>query len=328
MSTPRKLMTTDTRSAEKDQLAVDEDPTLLLPQRDRARQLWVGAFVLFGVLSILIALFMLTDPATFRGRYVVTTIVRDAGGLRNGDPVQVRGVNVGRVHGFEMTPNGVRIKLELEGEHPIPKDSRVDLKSSGLLGGMTAVIQPGRSSEPLSGGEELPGDSDTASLDVAGVGARADAVLARVQRLLNDRNLTAIDQTLGNVDRGAVQLNGVISSTSAMVAEQRNTLRELTATLTRSAAGLEAATGPELAATTRKLNAVATQMDSAVARLNASTGALSTILARVERGEGTLGKLTRDEQLYDSLVATVASLKSLSDDIRANPRKYINLEIF
>ena len=48
-------------------------------------------------------------------------------------------------------------------------------------------------------------------------------------------------ETLGNVDRGAVQLNGVISSTSAMVAEQRNQLRALTASLNRSAAGLEAA---------------------------------------------------------------------------------------
>ena len=42
----------------------------------------------------------------------VLTAVTDAGGLRRGDPVQMRGVNIGRVVGFDMAPNGVEIRLE------------------------------------------------------------------------------------------------------------------------------------------------------------------------------------------------------------------------
>ena len=50
-----------------------------------------------------------TDAATFRGRYIITTFVPNAGGIRRGDPVQMRGVNIGRVTDFQMVPDGVAV---------------------------------------------------------------------------------------------------------------------------------------------------------------------------------------------------------------------------
>ena len=94
--------------------------------------------------------------------------------------------------------------------------------------------------------------------------------------------------------------------------------------------GLEAASeaGPDIA------NAIA-RADSAMATLvatgeslEAATSSLSVILERVERGEGTLGRLSTDETLYVSLNDAAASLNSLLMDLQANPNKYINISIF
>ena len=101
------------------------------PARGHDRELIVGLFVIVGVLSVLGALFTFTDAALFRGRYIVTTIVPDAGGIRKGDPVQMRGVNIGRVKSFHISPEGVAIRLEVEGEYKIPSDSRVELEVGG-----------------------------------------------------------------------------------------------------------------------------------------------------------------------------------------------------
>ena len=111
----------------------DEELKAAVPRGQRNREFRVGIFVLVGAVSVLLALFLLTDPSTFRGRYVVSTLVEDAGGIRRGDPVQMRGVNIGRVMGFTMAPprGGVRIDLELEGDWSIPSDSRTRLVSSG-----------------------------------------------------------------------------------------------------------------------------------------------------------------------------------------------------
>jgi phospholipid/cholesterol/gamma-HCH transport system substrate-binding protein len=97
---------------------------------------------------VLITLFTLTDAATFRGRYVVTTVVPDAGGIRRGDPVQMRGVNIGRVQAFHISEAGVAVRFEIEGEYKIPKDSKVELKSFSLLSGLAAIVIPGSSTTP------------------------------------------------------------------------------------------------------------------------------------------------------------------------------------
>ena len=96
---------------------------VLPPSRARDRQLWVGVFVILGMAAILVAFFTLTDAALFRGRYKIQTIVKDAGGIRRGDPVQMRGVNIGRVTAFKIVPEGVAVTLELEGEYLVPTDS-------------------------------------------------------------------------------------------------------------------------------------------------------------------------------------------------------------
>ena len=86
--------------------------------------------------------------------------------------------------------------------------------------------------------------------------------------------------------------------------------------------------GPDIA------NAIA-RADSAMATLvatgeslDAATSSLSVILERVERGEGTLGRLSTDESLYVSLNDAAESLNSLLMDLQANPNKYINISIF
>jgi phospholipid/cholesterol/gamma-HCH transport system substrate-binding protein len=55
---------------------------------------------------------------------------------------------------------------------------------------------------------------------------------------------------------------------------------------------------------------------------------VQTISGRVERGDGSLGKLVNDPVLYDDAKASVAELKALIADIKKNPRKYIHLSIF
>src|SRR4051794_29855095 len=101
------------------------------PSRGRDQAIWVGFFLVVGIIAILAALFILTDAAFFRGRYIVSTTVPNAGGIRRGDPVQMRGVNIGRIQKFKISKDQVDIRLELEGEYDVPADSHVELKSAG-----------------------------------------------------------------------------------------------------------------------------------------------------------------------------------------------------
>jgi phospholipid/cholesterol/gamma-HCH transport system substrate-binding protein len=300
------------------------------PARGRDREVLVGLLVILGVGSVLLALFTLTDAALFRGRYIVTTVVADAGGIRRGDPVQMRGVNVGRVMQFRIVPEGVAVRLEIEGEYRIPQDSRVELRSSGLLGGMVANIVPGVETQTLRGGDVMPGvivegvfdQLDTLSASTAGA-------VERVQELLSV-------ETVENVRAGSGEVRRLVEELRGAVAEQRDDVRSLVRSLRRSAEGLERATaGPELENTLKRVDALAARLDSVVDSLDGSSRSLAAVLGRLERGEGSLGKLTSDDALYANASEAAASLakaanelSQLTADIRRQPRRYLKLSLF
>jgi phospholipid/cholesterol/gamma-HCH transport system substrate-binding protein len=304
---------------------------IVQPTRSPRREVQVGIFVLAGILAVLAALFILTDPGTFRDRMVVSTVVKDAGGIRLRDPVQLSGVNIGRVAELKLVEGGVRMYLEVEKKHPFSEDSRVRLTAKGLLGEMVADVLPGSSAKRAENGTELrsvdqdAGLSGTAS-DLAGtaktVGGKADTLLTRANLLLSQ-------ETIGSVHASTRELQSMLSALSALAADQRVQLSALSGSLRRSAAGVEsAATRPELARAIARTDSLTARLDAATTQLQAASRSLAVVTGRIERGEGTLGKLSRDDALYTNLNAAVANLNQLTTDIRANPRKYLSVSVF
>jgi phospholipid/cholesterol/gamma-HCH transport system substrate-binding protein len=300
------------------------------PPRGRHREVWVGLFVAFGMIASLVVLAVMTDPALFRGRYIVVTRVPDASGIRKGDPVQMHGVNIGRILAFKFLPEGVQMNLEIEGEYPIPKDSRVEIKASGLLGGMVADVIEGTSTESAKEGDSLPGSTGVGLFDkMDSLAGEADKVAKRVQGLLNDKMVL-------DVQGSAAGAHDSLESLQAILKEQRGELKALTASLKRSSEGLEkVATGPELERMTKRLDALTERLDGTMTTFDRSAKSLESILARVDKGEGTLGKLSTDEALYKNVSEATANLNKatielnkLLVDFQAHPRKYINLKIF
>ena len=55
---------------------------------------------------------------------------------------------------------------------------------------------------------------------------------------------------------------------------------------------------------------------------------LNTLMARIERGDGTLGKLMKDEELYANLNNASRELDLLLQDFRLNPKRYVNVSVF
>lgn len=295
----------------------------MAPMRQPRREVSVGLFVVIGVLAVLVALFALTDPGTFRGRYHVSTIVQSAGGIRKGDPVQLKGVNIGRIRDFTITRDGVRVSMELESEYPVPADSRISIVSGGLLQSMVAEVVPGDSPERVRDGAVLPStEAATLTQTAETLSAGADTVLNRAQDLLSRENISAVGAS-------TAQLQALLVALTGLAVEQRQQLNALTSSLTRSAQGLEGATTqPELARALARTDSMSLRLDAATASLQQASTSVASLVERIEGGEGTLGKLIQDDQLYQNLNAAVAGLNQLTTDIRQNPRRYINVSVF
>jgi len=302
----------------------DAELQTAIPRGQSRREFQVGIFVILGALSVLTALFLLTDPSTFRGRYLASTLVEDAGGIRKGDPIQMKGVNIGRVNSFTLVPEGVLITLELEGGWEVPSDSRTRLVSSGILGGRTVEVFPGSSTVPLRAGEQLRGETMPGLLDFPpDLGKNAEDVLERIQSLL-------AAPTVDDIQASAHELRSLLGHLSALAEAQGEEVARLTESLNRSAAGLEEASasgGDFASAVSRADSALATVQETSRSLLRASSS-LETILLRMEAGEGTLGQLSTDSTLYETLAAAAESVRALAEDVKANPGRYVKVEIF
>jgi len=274
----------DTENGRKS--ASEQEILAATPRSTGGKEAQVGVF-LVGLITFVLVLFWMTDPATFRGRYMLVTEVTNAGGVRSGDPIQMRGVNIGRVHGFEMVENSrVYITMEIEGEWDIPRGSETKMGEAGLFGGRVLEIEQGVGPDSYTDLDTIPGESAVGS----GLMSTVDDLSIQASEVLTSLNSMLSEEMAGSVQGSAEELRSLLSELSAMTRGQRGALSDLTTSLASAAEGLEAASeaGPDIA------NAIA-RADSAMATLvatgeslDAATSSLSVILERVERGEGTL----------------------------------------
>jgi len=74
--------------------------------------------------------------------------------------------------------------------------------------------------------------------------------------------------------------------------------------------------------------ASAARLDETTERMAQAVASLEQILSRIEHGQGTLGKLSRDDKLYRELLLATQNLNDLLRDVRKNPKRYLKIEIF
>jgi phospholipid/cholesterol/gamma-HCH transport system substrate-binding protein len=85
----------------------------------------------------------------------------------------------------------------------------------------------------------------------------------------------------------------------------------------------------------KRVDQLTARLDGTLVTLDRSSKSVESILGRIDRGEGTLGKLSTDETLYKNASEATANLTKATEelnkllaDFQAHPRKYINLKVF
>ena len=103
-----------------------------------------------------------------------------------------------------------------------------------------------------------------------------------------------------------VNLNAASRTAKSLTTDREAQLRQTLESFARSAEALERLT----------------------TRLDSLRGALQSVSGKIDRGEGSLGKLVNDPRLYDDAKASVTQLRALIEDIKKNPKKYLNISVF
>ena len=247
-------------------------------------------------------------------------------GLKKGQPVFLAGVQIGYVKDATLDPNGTVVaEMGIEEQYRVPVRSTATVVPVGIFGDQSIALTPeAPSTSYLPEGDTLPvgrGAPGTAELL-----ARMDTIGRTVQQitdafqvqLVQDGGIADLRKTLAASNQLVLQLNEV-------AAEQSRNLTATMSSLRRSVSALDSAV---IDSTVRNLRATSANAERLTADLSITTQRLNAVMAKVDSGGGTAGRLLNDPGLYDDLRGLVTRLDSLSADLQKNPKKYINLRIF
>lgn len=297
------------------------DPGL---RSEHRAELQVGGLVLAAIVVLIAGLVWLTGVDIGGERYRFHVLTSEAAQVSKASRVYLHGVDVGSVRSVRLEERGVVLSLDVSGEVSIPVDSRAEIVPSGFLGSQMVNLIPGSAERRLTAGDTIAGGTGSDLQRMAGeLGQRAGDVLDRTARVL-------ADTTIGSVRSGAEDMAGTLEELRGLVESERRTLESLVESLDRTSRNLEGATGPELRSTVVRLDSLTSELNRTGESLTASSRSLSSILEKVDGGEGSLGRLVNDEGLYESMTAAVENLQSaseeialLSKDLRENPGRYL-----
>ncbi len=252
----------------------------------------------------------------------------DVTGLMESARVKMRGVEVGNVRSITLLDNNVEVELSIEAEYAdmIPANSVAEIASAGLMGGMEIYIIQGDSEEIMPDGATFEGrvrPDMIGSLADKG-GELLEGLNTTVDNLntLLDDNGEGIGQLIANLESMTATIDGVLASSSDDIEGALSDLHSFTTTLTENSARIEA-----MIANLETFSGDLADADL-VNQLSATVDSLNAVLASVEGGNGSVGKLLNDAELYNSLTTASDNLGLLLEDVKAHPMRYVNISVF
>jgi len=304
----------------------------------KSNELKVGFLALLAFLILYLGFNFLKGNDVFSSARVYYVEYENVDGLMVSNQVMVNGIEVGKVKKVELQPtksNKILVTLRLSQDIVIPDKTVAVLSDGALLGGKIIRLR-------LEGKGNLAEDSFLKGETEVGVTAllkeRAIPVIANADSLLVSFRqistkfdhtgtylnslLKTSNETVSNIN-GSV--NGIVADNRANIAQISSNMKSLSTDLIE--------TEKQLRPLLTKFNSVADslnalQLGKTLKEVDATVVSLKKIVQGLERGEGTAGKLIKNDSLYLGINRTIVDLDKLLLDFRLQPKRYLNISVF
>lgn len=285
-----------------------------------------------GILCVIFGYSFLKSTSIFDDNLTLYAVYDDVGGLQPGTAVSINGKNVGTVNAvkFKDATGKLLVTFSVNRELAFSKNSTVELYDTGLIGGKGLRVNPIFDGPAVESKDILQTSTRASLSEVAdqklspilekfeSALTDADSVMLNVNAVLDTKAKRDLRQTINDLSalmkdlKGAgATLNRLLKNNESKLDKSLTNFEELTSNFAKLSDSLNnAGLGRTLAS-----------LESTVSNLN-------SLMARIEKGDGTLGKLMKDDELYSNLNNASRELDLLLQDFRLNPKRYVNVSVF
>ena len=259
------------------------------------------------------------------------TEVESTDGLLEAAPITVNGFQVGQVREikYDYEKNKITVMLAMNKEMKVPQGSTINMVS-GLLGGASLVLNLGKGPAMETGSyiptTDVPGLMDNVTENVvpvvSGMMPKVDSIVSNINLLTADpalaASLTRLDAITRQLQASAQQLTMLMNGLNRSVPGVLNNVNGITNNLTGASGNIT-----DLSESLKQL-----PLDETMNKVNTTLANLQALSEQLNDKNSSLGKLMNDRELYDNANHAIASLDSLLNDVKANPKRYINVKVF
>jgi len=293
-----------------------------------SKEVKAGLIAVLAVVSFVVLFQFMKGRSVFSRNNIYYVTYSSVEGVESSRPVYLSGMKIGQVESITpLTRDDGRIsfvvKLSIEKGFSFSKSSTVEVFESGLMSNPALKIvqdysQPfAKSGDTLSGVlrpsmiENLLSDIQPIKEKLSSVLSRLDSTVAGANKILSTDNANNINTLLKNINHTVDLTNGLLSDSKEKINNVLDNTDKAIVNYGKIAENIDA---KQLGETLEKLNSISNN--------------LSKIISGIESGNGSLGKLVKDDELYNSLNNSATSINLLMKDLKANPKRYVHFSIF
>ncbi len=298
-----------------------------------SREVKTAIIVLIGIFLFILGYSYLKSNSLFDKSKTFYAVYNHVGGLQTGTQVSVNGLNVGNVVDikFKDESGQLLVTFSVNKDFEFSKNSKAELYDTGIIGGKGIQIIPVfDGAPPAQSGDTLktgirPGITELVQekltplqMKVEGAFSHADSLLMNVNTMLDDptkrdlqQSIAGLNQLIKSIQGSADKMNQLLGNNQQQLDSAIKNFNTMTANFSKLSEDLANA-----------------GLDKTLANLQTSLTNLNAVLSKVEKGEGSLGKLVTDDELYKNLSEASRELDLLLQDFRLNPKRYVNVSVF
>ncbi len=309
-----------------------------MKKRKISKELLIGLFTATVFIVGYLGLNWLKNKNLFSGDYKLTAIYDYADGIENTASVMTRGFKIGTVEkvALDLEAGKITLTMNIFGEYKLQNNATATITSSLLgtksvdiemVGQSTGMLMPNdtiKTNRKPDMVTTLMADLPTLMGNLNGMMRNLNNLTSSLDNAFDDNSVNSLKATLSNVEGLTADLKNVVSSESANIKSAISNIESLTTSLNEMM--------PSVAESLENIESVTGSLSESTPQLllNAITSlnGLSTMLRNLNNGTGSAGQLMQDKALYDNMSETLENLAVLLEDVKANPKKYINVSVF
>lgn len=267
-------------------------------------------------------------------------------GLVKSQPIIISGFQIGIITDLRFHPRmdgDIVVEMTINTDFPISKNSIARITSTDLLGGK-AIELIHKAGEPIGNGDTLKSEislslSEEVNLQVAPLRNKVEKLLGSVDTILTLTSEIFTEDFKSNIEGSVSSLRSTFSSLESSARSFEKLLTENEDNLTQTVQDVGEVShvlqenkmnldkiAKNLAAVSDSL--IESNPGEAFRSLTSTLVNFNELLRRVEQGEGNLGLLLQDEDLFNNLELATDRVNLLLLDMQLNPKRYVNFSIF